>query len=348
MDYKSLIVIVTYRSENFIGKCLHSIITQDYKNWFLVVVDNASNDGTVTKVREFGDMHPLINADNFKLLMLGKNAGFAGAVNYAVFNFIKTKGEEFCKKLDFLILLNPDIYIEGDSLEKMISFYGRANKINGGGRFPKKKVGAAGGLILDYDKNTIQHFGGKISDNFITSHIDYGKDYPVLDKELKEPENSKSKINEASGIKDVDYVTGAFFVTEFKLFMALGGFDAGYRPAYFEELDYCLKLRKINRRVVVNPDSVVRHFEGASVKKFSCDFYKFYHKNRIRCAIINLGFLRFSKVFVLAELNWLKNKSTPDQFLPLFYAYLINFIFLPCNLIIKLKNHLILNKLELK
>jgi O-antigen biosynthesis protein len=348
MNYNSLIVVVTYNSENFIERCLRSIITQDYKNWFLVIIDNASCDKTVAKISEFKNMNPIINSSNFKLMALKKNIGFAAAVNYAVFNFVKAKGKDFCRSLDFLILLNPDIYINSSSLGKMVSFYNIAGKRDDSEKFPEGKIGAAGGLILDYEKNTVQHLGGMISDNFITSHIDSGKDYSVLEKELKESGSSENKVRSGYEIKEVDYVTGAFFVTEFGLFISLGGFDAGYRPAYFEELDYCLKLRKTGRRIAVNPDSVAMHFEGASVKKFSGNFYKFYHKNRIRCAIINLDFLSFLKVFIAAEFRWIRNESTPDQSLSLLYAYLINFLFLPYNLIIKLKNHLILNKLELK
>jgi O-antigen biosynthesis protein len=348
MNYKSLIIIVTYNSENFIEKCLHSIIAQDYTDWFLIVADNASKDETVTKIREFRNTYPGLDTGNFKLIALRKNMGFAGAVNHAFFNFIKAKRENTGKQPEFLILLNPDIYIDRGSLKKMVSFYKTVNEKINRGQSRAGRIGAAGGLILDYNRDTIQHYGGKIRDNFVTYHINSGKDYSAIKNEKGKTENGKGSLYREDRIKDVDYVTGAFFVTDFGLFSGLGGFDAGYRPAYFEELDYCLKLKKIKRRVVVNPDSVARHFEGASVKKFSRNFYRFYHKNRIRCAIINMDFLTFLKVFLRAELRWLKKEPAADQFLPLFYAYFINFLFLPCNLIIKLKNHLILNKLELK
>ncbi|MCJ7727840.1 MAG: glycosyltransferase, partial [Actinobacteria bacterium] len=226
-------------------------------------------------------------------------------------------------------------------LQKLISTF----RITEDRSLPPVRIGAAGGLILDYKKDTIQHLGGRISPNFITSHVGYGKRCEDLEGGYR---NKGEVQNIMESIKDVDYVTGAFFATEYKLFKSIGGFDSGYRPAYFEELDYCLKIRRSGWRVVVTPKSIARHFEGASVKKFSKKFYRYYHKNRIRCAIINLGFLKFLKKFFPSELNWLRNKVTSDQIFPIFYAYFINFVFLPYNLIIKLKNHLILNKLELK
>jgi O-antigen biosynthesis protein len=344
MDSKSLIVIVTYNSQDFIEKCLLSIAGQSYENWFLVIVDNASSDGTIFKIREFRDTHPGIDSGNFKLICLKKNIGFAGAVNYAVFNFMIEKEKDTGMHPGYLVLLNPDVYLKESSLERMISFLDKA----GYSGFSKKNIGAAGGLILDYEKNMIIHMGGKVSDNFITSHIIYGKDYHSLKKDLENGMVKSGNISLINGVLNVDYATGAFFVTEFKLFKDMGGFDRGYRPAYFEELDYCIKIRKTGRRVVVNPESVAMHFEGASVKKFSRNFYKFYHKNRIRCALINLGFLDFLRVFIKTEIRWIRNSATGDQHAPLFYAYFLNFVFLPYNLIIKIKNHLILNKIELK
>lgn len=353
MSVKSLIVIVTYNSQNFIESCLRSVAGQDYKDWFLIIIDNSSGDNTVTKIREFRNISPEITSSNFKLITLKKNIGFSGAVNYTVFNFIRKKRkdlEERPGRLGFLILLNPDIYLKRDALKKIISTF---KIIENRELSPEKAevsevIGVAGGLILDYKKDTVQHSGGKINDNFITSHINFGKSYSGLKQELTGKKDAGGVFNSVNNIKDVDYVTGAFFATEFELFKSMGGFDTGYRPAYFEELDYCLKVRRSGRRVVVNSDSVARHFEGASVGKFSKKFYRYYHKNRIRCAVINTGFLNFFRKFLRGELQWLKYKATGDQISPLFYAYFINFVFLPYNLIIKLKNHLILDKLELK
>ncbi len=344
MNIESLIVIVTYNSQDFIGKCLFSIISQTYKDWFLIIIDSASTDSTTARVREFRNMYPEINAANFKLIALKKNIGFAAAVNHAVFNFIAGKESISKEYLQYLILLNPDIYLNLDALKEIIS----SVKIINEEKLPTGKIGAAGGLILDYNKDTIQHLGGKISDNFITFHINFGKNYSDLKKEQEQERDKSNDFDQTAKIRDVDYITGAFIITELGLFKGIGGLDDGYRPLYFEELDYCLKVKKLGWRVVTDSHSIVRHFEGASVKKFSRNFYKFYHKNRIRCAVINLGFLDFFKKFFGAEARWIRNKATGDQFFPLFYAYFINLIFLPYNLIIKLKNHLILNKLELK
>ncbi|MEA2016410.1 MAG: glycosyltransferase family 2 protein [Actinomycetota bacterium] len=344
MDNKSLIIIVTYNSRDFIENCLLSIVKQSYKGWFLVIVDNASGDDTAGIIREFRNTHSEINPGNFKFVKLKKNIGFAGAVNYAVFNFMAEKKKDMEKCFKYLVLLNPDIYLPGGSMKKMISFLDREDKKEA---IPPG-IGVAGGLILDYRRDTIQHMGGKVSDNFITSHISSGRSYSSFKRDLKHAGGRIGNFNLVNGVLEVDYATGAFFITEINLFKALGGFDSGYRPVYFEELDYCRRVKKTGRKIVINLNSVARHFEGASVKKFSRNFYKFYHKNRLRCALINMGLIDFFRVFLKAEVKWIKSRATRDQHGPLFYAYFLNFIFLPYNLIVKIKNHLILNRLELK
>lgn len=64
--------------------------------------------------------------------------------------------------------------------------------------------------------------------------------------------------------RDVDYGSGAFFLTTRRLFDELAGFDEAFSPGYYEEVDYCFRLRQKGRRVVYEPRSVVWHWEGGS------------------------------------------------------------------------------------
>jgi GT2 family glycosyltransferase len=184
-------------------------------------------------------------------------------------------------------------------------------------------TGVAGSLIYDYKGEKIQHAGGLIQDNFLTSHIE----------KLPAP---------GGGLIEADYATGAVFATKLKYFLDFKGFDTGYRPVYFEEVDFCLKLKKLGLRVFINPLSVARHYEGASIGKFSPNFYRYYHKNRVRCALISLSFVGFLKKFIPAEVRWLREKSTPDQNKAIFFAYFLNFLFLIYNLAVKIKNRFLI------
>jgi O-antigen biosynthesis protein len=64
--------------------------------------------------------------------------------------------------------------------------------------------------------------------------------------------------------RDVDYCSGVFLLTDRTLFLQTGGFDEAFAPAYYEETDYCMRLRALGKRFVYNPCSIVMHVEFAS------------------------------------------------------------------------------------
>jgi len=66
--------------------------------------------------------------------------------------------------------------------------------------------------------------------------------------------------------RDVDYCSGAFLLTPRRVWEQLGGFDEAFKPAYYEEADYCMRLWKHGLRVVYEPDAVIVHYEFGSSK----------------------------------------------------------------------------------
>ncbi|MCB5944210.1 glycosyltransferase [Acidocella sp. KAb 2-4] len=66
--------------------------------------------------------------------------------------------------------------------------------------------------------------------------------------------------------RDVDYCSGCFLALRRQDWLALGGFDEAYAPAYYEETDLCLRVWEMGRRVVYDPKIVVWHFEYGSSK----------------------------------------------------------------------------------
>ena len=69
---------------------------------------------------------------------------------------------------------------------------------------------------------------------------------------------------EANFLREVDYCSGAFLMLRTELVRQLGGFDNDYRPAYFEEADLCVRLRKAGWRILYDPAVVVQHVEYGS------------------------------------------------------------------------------------
>ncbi len=87
------ITIVTYNSGRFIKRCLESILAQGYRNKEVIVVDNASTDGTVAILEQF--------ENRCRLVFNSTNVGFAAAQNQA----IKLSSG------DWVLALNPDVLL---------------------------------------------------------------------------------------------------------------------------------------------------------------------------------------------------------------------------------------------
>jgi len=66
--------------------------------------------------------------------------------------------------------------------------------------------------------------------------------------------------------RDVDYCSGAFLLTPRRIWEEMGGFDEAFKPAYYEEADYCLRLWERGLRVVYEPDALIVHYEFGSSK----------------------------------------------------------------------------------
>jgi GT2 family glycosyltransferase len=111
------------------------------------------------------------------------------------------------------------------------------------------EAGAVGGKLV-YPDGTLQEAGGVVfSDGSVCN---FGK----FDKAPNAPLYNF--------MREVDYCSGAILATSRALFMELGGFDARFKPAYYEDVDYCFSLRERGYRVYYQPESVVVHFEETS------------------------------------------------------------------------------------
>ncbi len=102
------IVIVSFNTKNLLSQCLQSINDQKLSiNYEIIIVDNASTDGSVEMVRKLIKKKKLI-----KLIENKKNLGFAKANNQGI---KMAKGE-------YIFLLNSDTVLKNNSLLKLVEF----------------------------------------------------------------------------------------------------------------------------------------------------------------------------------------------------------------------------------
>ncbi len=145
------IVIPLYNSENFIGETIKSIQKQNYKNFTVSIIDDASTD----KSREI--IKPLIfNDERFKLICNKKNCG-------ALSNIVKTlslKGENPCQTIDVLVD-GDDFLVEKDVLDIILFTYKRTQCLITYGSFIRKSDKSIFGKKYPYRtifKNNFRNF----------------------------------------------------------------------------------------------------------------------------------------------------------------------------------------------
>jgi len=104
MVYKDLVsvTLVTYNSGRFIKRCLESVLEQKYPNLEVIIVDNASTDGTVDLLEPF--------ADRCRIYYNDKNIGFAAAQNQAI----------SLSSAEWVLTLNPDVLLLPNFIQNMV------------------------------------------------------------------------------------------------------------------------------------------------------------------------------------------------------------------------------------
>ncbi len=164
------------------------------------------------------------------VIVNAENVGFLKAVNQAA---EVAKGK-------YILLLNNDALLRDGALAAAVEAFER-----------EADVGAVGGRVVLPD-GRLQEAGSIIwADG---SCLGYGRGM--------EPE-----AGEAMFRREVDYCSGVFLLVERETFLGMGGFDERYAPAYYEESDFCMRLREAGKRVLHEPAVVVDHLEFGSSQK---------------------------------------------------------------------------------
>jgi len=139
--------IVTYNSEEDIERCLKAVAQQTYPIEKIMVVDNASKDCTVKKVKQFSDVSIVANKEN---------TGFAPAHNQAI-NMTTT---------NYVLVLNPDVQLHENYIKNIIKVMVKDNSIGMAigklYRDEANKVLDSTGIVMKKNRRAIDRGAGQI------------------------------------------------------------------------------------------------------------------------------------------------------------------------------------------
>jgi GT2 family glycosyltransferase len=157
----------------------------------------------------------------------GGNLGYPEAVNQAA---RQARGQ-------YLLLLNNDTELLPGSLVAAVTTLREG-----------RDVGVVVGRIILLD-GTLQEAGSLVWND--GSALGYGR-------------GADPSAGEFLFRRDVDFGSAAFLLTERALWEKLAGFDPEFSPAYYEDIDYCFRVRAAGRRIVYEPRATIFHYEFAS------------------------------------------------------------------------------------
>lgn len=214
-------------------KCVESIKPATSSNFKIkiIVVDNASTDGSLSALKKLDGIHLISNRENL---------GYSGGNNIGIKFALKSKS-------DYICVLNNDTIIDKNLITNLLKspqnaivspkiyFYpgsefhkDRYQKIDLG-----KVIWFAGGFI-DWNNVIGKHRG--------VDEVDHGQ----FEKE-----------------EEIDYATGACIFAKREVFEKVGFFDEKYF-LYLEDMDFSLRAKKLSFRIIYQPKAVMWHKNAAS------------------------------------------------------------------------------------
>ena len=220
------VILVNWNQYELTRNCIISILNCSFQDFEIFLVDNASEDNSVKKLKkEFSYLTFIQNK---------KNLGFTGANNIAIKEAIR-------KKFEYIMLLNNDTEVKYNFFEPLVLSLKK-----------DKKLAAVQPLILNFrDKNKVWNFGGKFNKFFgYVATMNEGVD--------------KSKITEIE-IKNTEWITGCCFLFRSEIVDKIGLLD-DYFFVYYEDADFSIRIKEAGYEIGLQKNSEIYHHEGASWK----------------------------------------------------------------------------------
>ncbi|WP_297324710.1 glycosyltransferase family 2 protein [Nitrosomonas sp.] len=251
------VVIVNYNAGSLLTACAVAALRQAQQ---VIVIDNASSDSSLSEL-EF----QLSTENRLQVVRLKNNVGFAAGCNTGM--NIATQ--------PYILFLNPDCILSPGALQRMVQVMET-----------DPHIGMVGGYLINPDGS--EQGGGRRAmpspwRAFVRAVGLYRleKYWPQLffDFHLNKQPLPQTPI-------EVDAISGALMLVRREAIDEVGSWDENYF-LHCEDLDWCMRFKQKNWKIIFVPDAPVTHFQGTC--SHSRPFFVAWHKHK--------GMLRFYHKF---------------------------------------------------
>lgn len=222
---KVSIIILNKDHKKDLKRCIDSILEKTtYENYEIIIVENNSKTKEIFKYYKELEKNEKIEIVEYK------EQGF----NYSRLNNFGVKNATG----DYIVLLNNDTeIITKDWIETMV------------GNCQRKDVGIVGAKLL-YENDTVQHVGVVLGLTGVAGHVNLGIGADEI-----------GYMGRNIITQNYSAVTGAMLMISKEDYERIGGLDEEF-PVAYNDVDLCLKIRKLGKVVVMNPFVEAYHYES--------------------------------------------------------------------------------------
>jgi len=214
------VIILNYNGGNYIQRCLHGVLSTDYPNFEVIVIDNASLDKSIDTIIQL-----LSNCTRpYEIIKNDRNYGFAEGNNIGL---AAADGE-------YIVFLNNDTEVDRFWLKELVRVASLDPKI---GVVQSKLLRLSDHRIIDSAGDYIDHYGHAFR---------RGGDWRELD------------TGQYDNVQEVFSARGAAMLIKRKMLDEIGPFDPKFFIT-LEDIDLCWRARLAGYRVMYAPASVVYH-----------------------------------------------------------------------------------------
>lgn len=220
------VLVLTWNGGEAAMRCLEAVAALDPPPARVLVVDNASSDGTAERVAA--------RFPAFNLIRNPRNLGFAAGMNIGIKALLALDPPP-----ESIVLLNQDTLVDPGWLGAITAPLAEDMRI------------AAVGCKIRYADGSIQHAGVRLDwQRAVVHHIGW----------------READTGQYDAPCDAEYLTAAAIALRAAALAEVGLFDEGFWPAYFEDIDLCWRLRRAGYLLRYEPRATLMHAESLSLR----------------------------------------------------------------------------------